>query len=74
VIQETAAVDEEQKQPAAAGKKKGGKQEYEEESIEFSTNLVRVYEKRYSRFPMELEIFEQVKDYFKLCIESGNHY
>ena len=30
----------------------------DEESIEFSTNLVKVYERRYSRMPMQTDIFE----------------
>jgi hypothetical protein len=51
-----------------------GKKEYEEESIEFSQNLVKVYERRYSRLPMETDILEQVKEYFALSVETGNHY
>jgi hypothetical protein len=45
----------------------------EDESIEFSQNLVKVYEKRYNRLPMEVDIVEFVKEYFKLCVQYGNH-
>ena len=38
--------------------KESKKKEYDEESIEFSTNLVKVYERRYSRLPMEMDIVE----------------
>lgn len=46
----------------------------EDESIEFSTNLVKVYERRYSRLPMEVDITEHVKEYFRLAIRYGNHF
>ncbi len=47
---------------------------YEDESIEFSTNLVKVYERRYKRLPMECDITEYVKEYFKLSVQYGNHF
>lgn len=47
---------------------------YEDESIEFSNNLVKVYERRYSRMPMECDITEYVKEYFRLAVQYGNHF
>jgi tRNA-dihydrouridine synthase 2 len=47
---------------------------YDDESIEFSQNLVKVYERRYSRYPMQVDIIEYVKKYFRLSVECGNHY
>jgi tRNA-dihydrouridine synthase len=52
----------------------GKKKVYDEESVEFSTNLVKVYERRYNRMPMEVDILDQVKDYFRLSITSGNNH
>lgn len=46
----------------------------DDESIEFSQNLVKVYERRYARFPMTTDIVEYVKEYFKYAIACGNHY
>ncbi len=46
----------------------------EDESIEFSQNLVKVYERRYARFPMTTDIVEYVKEYFTYAIACGNHY
>lgn len=46
----------------------------EDESIEFSQNLVKVYERRYARLPMTTDIVEYVKEYFTLAVAAGNHF
>jgi hypothetical protein len=38
--------------------------DYNDETIEFSQNLVKLYERRYLRFPMTTDIFEYVREYF----------
>lgn len=35
---------------------------------------MKVYERRYARLPMEVDILTQVREYFRLAIKAGNHY
>ncbi|CDW87538.1 trna-dihydrouridine synthase 2-like [Stylonychia lemnae] len=52
-------------------KKSGGG---DDENVEFSLNLVKVFETRYQKYPMLVPILDQVREYFRLCIEFGNHF
>ncbi len=70
------AEDKAKKEMEEEIKEKSTKQasKLDDESIEFSQNLVKVYERRYARLPMTTDILEYVKDYFTYAVQAGNHY
>ena len=46
----------------------------EEESIEFSQNLVRIFETRYNSQAREMDILDLVREYYVNCLQTGNHF
>eukprot|EP00347_Sterkiella_histriomuscorum_P011970 403370398 len=74
-IKQAVVIDQKETQDnSKQTKKQKQKPKNDDENVEFSQNLVRVFEQRYHKHPMQLNILDLVKEYFKICIETGNNF
>ena len=65
-IQEIIVVMKEEKKGDKKRRQKKPKED--DENIEFSQNLVKVFERRYVKQPMPIDILVLVREYFTLCL------